>query len=164
MGQPGAGKTTLVVDLVRELCSAGLSVGTIKHSAHAHELDKPGKDSFRHREAGASPVAMMNRHMAAVYLPGSEGMTPDTLLAQFYTHLDLVLIEGWISGPYPKIEIWREVVGRPPLFKTVPGGIALAVDGPIPREIREAAVAKGLACFPRQDVPALAKLLLTIPS
>jgi molybdopterin-guanine dinucleotide biosynthesis protein B len=116
IGQPGSGKTTLVAEIVKALCRQNISVGTIKHSAHAHELDKPGKDSFVHRTAGAAPAAMMTRDMAALYLPRTPAMTPATLIEHYYTHLDIVLIEGWVSGPYDKIEVWRECVKRPFLF------------------------------------------------
>jgi molybdopterin-guanine dinucleotide biosynthesis adapter protein len=116
IGQPGSGKTALIVDLITEMVKTGITVGSFKHSSHAHELDKPGKDSFLHRQAGASPVAMMTRDMAAVYLPRPQGMTPSTLMEKYYTHLDIVLIEGWISKPYRKIEIWNKMLGKPPVF------------------------------------------------
>ena len=115
IGQPGAGKTTLVVDLIEALTSKGLSVGSIKHTAHSYELDKPGKDSHRHRVAGASPAAMVNGAMAAVYLPREEGKDPMDTLLELYKGLDLVIIEGWISGPYPKFEVWRKATERAPI-------------------------------------------------
>ncbi len=59
IGQPGSGKTTLIVDIIKELNKQNIKVGSMKHSAHVHELDKPGKDSFLHRQAGASPVSMI---------------------------------------------------------------------------------------------------------
>lgn len=87
IGQPGSGKTTLMVDIVKRLRWQNISVGTIKHSAHAHELDKPGKDSFLHRTAGAAPAATMTRDIAAVYLPRPPNMTPATLMEHYYAHL-----------------------------------------------------------------------------
>ncbi len=128
IGQPGSGKTTLTAEIVNELCQQNLSVGTIKHSAHAHELDKPGKDSFIHRISGACPASMMTRDMAAVYLPRSPEMTPSRLIEQYYAHLDIVLIEGWISGPYNKIEVWRECLNRPFLFPDVTCVKAIVTD------------------------------------
>lgn len=128
VGQPGAGKTTLIVDLVRELAARKLSVGTVKHSSHAHELDRPGKDSFLHRQAGAMPAAMMGRDMAAVYLQRDSAMTPATLIQTWYSHLDVVLIEGWISGPYDKIEVWRENLGKPLLFPDIRNVRAVVTD------------------------------------
>lgn len=117
IGQPGSGKTTLVAELVRYFSGKGLGVGTLKHSSHAYELDKPGKDSHVHRQAGASPAAMVNAKMAALYLPASDLTRPEKLIQTYYCHADLVLIEGWISGPYPKIEIWRQNLGTPPCLR-----------------------------------------------
>lgn len=116
IGQPGAGKTTLVARLVRHFTDKGLAVGTLKHSSHGHELDKPGKDSHIHRTAGACPAAMVTSSMAAIYLPASDKTRPDALINTYFQNLDLVLIEGWITGPWPKVEIWRQETGRPPLF------------------------------------------------
>jgi molybdopterin-guanine dinucleotide biosynthesis protein B len=128
IGQPGSGKTTLVAELVRYFTGKGLCVGTLKHSSHAYELDKPGKDSHVHRQAGACPAAMVNAKMAALYFPASDLTRPEKLIQTYYGHADLVLIEGWISGPYPKIEIWRQRVGKAPLFTDVENVCALVCD------------------------------------
>ena len=128
IGHPGSGKTTLVADLVREFCRQNVSVGTIKHSAHDHELDKPGKDSHVHRAAGAAPAAMMTLNLAAIYIPRSPGMSPATIIERYYSHVDVVLIEGWISGPFKKIEVWRKGVGRPFLFPGIANVKALVSD------------------------------------
>ena len=72
IGQASAGKTSLIVDIIKELNKQNLKVGSIKHSSHTHELDRPDKDSFQHRKAGASLVSMVNQEMTAVYLPGAQ--------------------------------------------------------------------------------------------
>ncbi|MBT3484065.1 MAG: molybdopterin-guanine dinucleotide biosynthesis protein B [Desulfobacula sp.] len=159
IGQPGSGKTTLVTDIVKELCRQNISVGTIKHSAHTHELDKPGKDSFLQRKAGAAPAAMMTRDMAAVYLSRSPGMTPATLIQSYYSHLDIVLIEGWISGPYDKIEVFRECVKRPFLFPDTSKVKALVTDDSLETKIIQQADAKKVICIKRS---ALADILAFI--
>lgn len=128
IGQPGSGKTTLVAALVRHFTGKGLCVGTLKHSSHAYELDKPGKDSHVHRQAGACPAAMVNAKMAALYFPASDLTRPEKLIQTYYDQADLVLVEGWISGPYPKIEIWRQCVGKTPLFAHVETVCALVCD------------------------------------
>ncbi len=130
IGQPGAGKTTLVAALVSHFTRDGLAVGTLKHSSHAYELDKPGKDSHVHRNAGAVPAAMVNSKMAALYLPASENTRPGNLIRTYYRHADIVLIEGWISGPYPKIEIWRQSIEKSPLYTNIKGVCALVCDTP----------------------------------
>ncbi|WDP90941.1 MAG: molybdopterin-guanine dinucleotide biosynthesis protein B [Desulfobacter sp.] len=157
IGQPGSGKTTLTAALVRHLTNQGLAVGTLKHSAHAHELDKPGKDSHVHRTAGAAPAAMVNATMAALYFPASDLTRPDRLIDTYYSHADIILIEGWLSGPYPKIEIWRRAVGRPPLFPDIPTVRAIATnDSPGGTDQR------GLVRLPLEPVAAIADYVLNI--
>ena len=160
VGQPGSGKTTLIVDIITEMIRAGVTVGSIKHTAHAYELDKPGKDSFRHRQAGAAPAAMMTRDMAAVYLPRTADMTPETLLEKFYAHLDVVLIEGWISGPFNKIEIWRKALEKPLLFPDVPGIKAIVSDDPLPHDTNKRATENHVSCFRRNAVSDIAAFII----
>lgn len=136
IGHPQSGKTTLVVDIVKELTDRGLAVGTIKHSAHSHELDKPGKDSHRHRTAGASPAAMVTKNLVAVYLPKMEEDDPAEILEGLYKNTDIVIIEGWISGPYDKIEVWRKEIGREPLFHEIEKVRAVATDNTVDTELR----------------------------
>lgn len=152
IGQPGTGKTTLIADVVKELAGRHLACGTIKHSSHTHELDRPGKDSFLHRKAGAAPVTMMTRDLAAVYMPRSPAMTPESIIKQFYAHLDIVLIEGWISGPYDKIEVCRDIISAPPLFPDVPGVRAIVSDTDLNPGVREMADARNISCFRRHHV------------
>jgi len=154
VGHAGCGKTTLIVDLIKALVKKNLRVGTLKHSAHIHELDRPGKDSFLHRTAGASPVAMVTGEMSAVYLPKGPDACPEMILETYYSKVDLVLIEGWISGPFQKIEVFREAVGRPPLFAGLRHMKALVSDDLIEET--------GLPVFPRPDVDSLADFLLTL--
>ena len=162
IGQPGAGKTTLVANLVRNLAEQGFSVGTLKHSSHAHELDKPGKDSHIHRTAGASPAAMVTSRMAAIYMPVSEDTAPDKLIETYYQHADIVLIEGWISGPYPKIEIWRAAVERPPLFVEVDGVAALATDDAFRSPEEKIAKEQNIILLNLEPVSAIADLVIDL--
>lgn len=159
IGQPAAGKTTLVADLVKNLTGRGVSVGTIKHTSHSHELDKPGKDTFIHRKAGAAPAAIITQDLCAVYMPRKKALTPEDLLNKFYAHLDMVLIEGWISGPYEKIEIWQEPLNKPPLFTGVSNVIAITSDTPLPTEVKQLADRTDISVFKRHPVAALADYL-----
>jgi molybdopterin-guanine dinucleotide biosynthesis protein B len=160
VGQPGSGKTTLIVDIVQELIKQNIKVGTMKHSAHVHELDKPGKDSFRHRKAGASLVSMITQEMTAVYLPMK--MTPQALLENYYSDIDIVLIEGWISGPYDKIEIWRNALRKPPLFTSISHVKAIVTDDILDPEILRQANTMKMSNFKRNEVTQLVSGILQI--
>ena len=160
IGQPGSGKTTLVAELVSALVDSGLRVGSIKHSAHAHELDKKGKDSYIHRVAGASPVTMMTRDLMAMYMPRSEKMPPQTIIERFYSDLDLVLIEGWIKGHYPKIEVFRPQVHTTPLFTTDVINVGAIVCDDLPEDVQSLAGDQGLSVFQRKNVPAIVDYIL----
>ena len=155
IGQPGSGKTTLIVDIIKELKKQDIKVGSLKHSAHVHELDKPGKDSFRHRKAGASPVSMITKEMTAVYLTKTPEMTPQALMEKYYSDIDIVLIEGWISGPYGKIEIWRKAVKKPPLFLNISHVKAIVSDDILDPEIMRQANARKIRCFKIDEVTQL---------
>ncbi len=128
VGRQGHGKTTLIEQLVAELTGRGVAVGTIKHSGHRHELDTPGKDSFRHRQAGAEPVAIVTTELIVVY---RRRRAEDDLLSQWlaeqYRDCALVLVEGHLEGPGPKVEIWRAAVGTEPIARERPGLIAAVV-------------------------------------
>ncbi|MCP4373782.1 MAG: molybdopterin-guanine dinucleotide biosynthesis protein B [Deltaproteobacteria bacterium] len=160
IGQPGSGKTTLIVDIIKELNKQNIKVGTMKHSAHVHELDKPGKDSFRHRKAGASIVSMITQEMTAVYLPVK--MTPQALLENYYSNLDIVLIEGWISGPYDKVEIWRKAVKKPPLFSSIKHVKAVVSDDIFDPELIRQANTRKIRCFKIDEVTQLVDGILNL--
>ena len=160
IGQPGAGKTTLMGELIAALTGIGLAVGSLKHSAHAHELDKPGKDSFIHREAGAVPAAMVTGKMAAIYLPKGPETNPRTLLENYFGHTDITLIEGWISGPHAKIEVWRSETGRDPLLMELSdeaGVKALVTDDALPDSVRRRMDALEILPISRQDLDGLVR-------
>ena len=155
IGQPASGKTTLIADIISELVKQKLKVGSLKHSSHSHELDKPGKDSFIHRKAGASIVSMLNQEMAAIYLPRTEDISPQSLLDKYYNDLDIVLIEGWISGPHQKIEIWRKSLEKPPLFPYINRVKAIVTDDSLDRESKKQAESRKIKIFKRDEVIAL---------
>lgn len=122
IGGKNHGKTTLVTELVQELTRQGLRVGTIKHTHHQHELDAPGKDSHRHREAGAAVVGILSRSMNAVFWPPAESADASREdryeeFASVFADCDLVLVEGDLKTDRPKVEVWRESQGAPPIAK-----------------------------------------------
>ena len=131
-GWSGSGKTTLIERLIPCLNRRGLSVSVIKHAHHGFDLDRPGKDSWRHREAGAQEVLMLSndRWVLMHELRGR----PEPDLAQqlaILSHCDLVLIEGFKAAPVPKIEVHRPDHGKPPLYPDNPHVVAIASNVPL---------------------------------
>lgn len=113
-GLSGAGKTTLMEALIAGLRQRGLRVSVIKHAHHRFDIDHPGKDSWRHRQAGAGEVLVANSHRLALmreYLQPQEP-TVDALLAEL-SPCDWVLVEGFKHGALPKLEVWRAEAARP---------------------------------------------------
>jgi molybdopterin-guanine dinucleotide biosynthesis protein MobB len=107
-GFKNAGKTTLVVDLVREMTRRGLRVATVKHAHHEFDIDHPGKDSFLHRQAGAAEVIVSSARRWAHISELNE--SPEPSLEELLAHLgdvDLVLIEGYKHGGHPRLEVRR---------------------------------------------------------
>ena len=117
VGRKNHGKTTLIVELVTFLKEQGYRVGTIKHTHHHHELDTPGKDSFRHREAGADVVGILSPGtQAAFWTPATT--TPETsydAFAPVFSDCDVVLVEGDAQASAPRIEVWRSEVDSSPI-------------------------------------------------
>jgi molybdopterin-guanine dinucleotide biosynthesis protein MobB len=133
VGWKNNGKTTLVVRLVEHLTGQGWRVSTVKHAHHEVELDQPGKDSFRHREAGATEVVIATaRRFAIIHELRSEPEPAlDALLARM-SPCDLVLVEGFKRFPHPKLEVHRRERGTPLLARDDPGIVAVASDEPLP--------------------------------
>ena len=128
-GYSGMGKTTLLERLVPELTARGLRVSLVKHSHKAIEIDRPGKDSFRLREAGCSEVLLMGGQRWALMheLRGAPEPTVEYLLSRLQV-CDLVLVEGFKQGDFPKLEVWRPSVGKPTLAPAWPGIVGIASD------------------------------------
>lgn len=129
-GWSGCGKTTLIVALIPRLRARGLTVSTLKHAHHDVDLDSPGKDTWRHREAGAREVILATgRRWALLHELREEPEPAVTELLACLRPVDLVLVEGWKSGAYPKLEIWRPVAeDQPPRFPDDPTIVAVACD------------------------------------
>jgi molybdopterin-guanine dinucleotide biosynthesis adapter protein len=152
LGRQNHGKTTLIVDMLAEFNRRGIKVGTIKHSSHSHELDIPGKDSHRHRIAGANPVAIITPDSAAVHWVGTDTETCARILPAF-ADCELVFVEGHLPLPGPRVEVWRASVGTVPLALEHPDIIALITDDAVPYP---------LTSWSRQDVSQLADRLLAL--
>lgn len=128
VGWSGSGKTTLITALLPILKARGLSVSTVKHAHHGFDMDRPGKDTFRHRAAGAHEVLVASTHRWALLheVDGPEPSLPD-LLARL-DPVDLILVEGFKTHPFPKLEVHRPALGRPPIWPTEPEVLAVAAD------------------------------------
>ena len=128
-GWSGAGKTTLLTRLIPLLREQGLSVSVIKHAHHNFDVDVPGKDSWRHRQAGAEEVLVSSANRWALMheLRGAREPHLPELLAKL-SRVDLVIVEGYKSEPHRKIEVHRADNGKPLLFPTDPGIVGVVSD------------------------------------
>lgn len=130
----GTGKTTLLTRLIPILRQHGYRVGLIKHSHHSFEIDKPGKDSFRLRAAGASPVMLISSKRRAIITELAVETEPhlaDQLCHIDQSELDIILVEGFKSEPFPKIELHRASLRQPLLYPDDTSIIAIASDAPL---------------------------------
>jgi molybdopterin-guanine dinucleotide biosynthesis protein B len=128
-GWSGAGKTTLIVRLIPELNRRGFSVSTVKHAHHDFDVDRPGKDSYAHRAAGAHEVLVASANRLALMreLRGTPEPSVADLL-RLIAPVDLVLLEGFKRDPLPKIEVYREANGKPPIYPQDDTIVALVGD------------------------------------
>jgi molybdopterin-guanine dinucleotide biosynthesis protein B len=152
-GWSGSGKTTLMAALIPELVSRGVTVSTIKHAHHAFDIDQPGKDSWRHRQAGAQEVMVASTHRWALLreLRGAAEPSLDELLERM-SPVDLILIEGFKRHPHPKIEVHRRALGKPLLHPDDPFVVAVAAD--------EASPEFTVPFLPLSDPAAIARFVL----
>lgn len=155
VGWKNSGKTTLTERLVSELTKRGYKVSTIKHAHHAFDIDKQGTDSFRHRAAGASEVAIVSASRWALMheLRGEDEPTLDEVLAQL-SPCDIVLVEGYKHGRHAKLEARRlDAKEHASLAANDPHVIAVAADHPVTGE--------ALPVFPLDDIEAIADFIET---
>jgi len=152
-GYSGSGKTTLLEKLIPCFVARGLRVSVIKHTHHGFDIDRPGKDSYRHREAGAGEVLLScgDRWALMHERRGGDDIGLDELLRRL-SPCDLVLIEGFKQEPVPKLEVHRRENGKPPLFPGRPDIVAVATDTLLDTP---------LPCLPLDDVERIADFVMT---
>ena len=157
VGPSGSGKTTLLRQLVPLLKGQGLRLGYLKHAHHTFDLDRPGKDSFEVRAAGADQTLLASAQRWALQVENqAPGADPDLdeMLARFESdRLDLVLAEGFKYACYPKIEVHRAAVGQRPLYPDDPAIIAVVTDANLVGDTHPPAL-------PLDDPPMIAAFLL----
>lgn len=132
IGRSGSGKTTLLSDLIPLLTGWGFSVSTIKHTHHDFDMDQPGKDSYRHREAGAREVLLTSAKRWALLheLQGAAEPPMEDLIRRM-SPVDILLVEGFKCHPYAKIEVHRPALGQPLMARGDDSIIAVASDGAV---------------------------------
>lgn len=153
-GFKNSGKTTLVEKLVSHLSQQGYRISTVKHAHHSFDIDHEGRDSFRHRKAGASEVAVISRERTAIIheLRGQEPPTLQEVLARLQP-CDLVIVEGYKRDSHDKIEVRNLALDHPRLAMEDPTVVAIAATG----AVEDA----GVPVFDRDDVAALAGFILS---
>jgi molybdopterin-guanine dinucleotide biosynthesis protein B len=133
-GWSGAGKTTLIAKLIPGILARGLKVSTVKHAHHGFDIDRPGKDSYEHRMAGATEVLVASdRRFALMHELRDEGEPRLLELLAKLAPVDLVIIEGYKRDPHPKLEVFRAGVGKPLIHPDDPHVVAIASDVPLPQ-------------------------------
>lgn len=137
-GWSGSGKTTLIEQVIAHLAAGGDRVSLVKHAHHDFDFDIPGKDSYRHRKAGAAEVLVTSAKRYAVIreLRGDPELSFEQSIAAL-SPCDLVLIEGFKRTPIPKLEIWRSEIGKPLLFPTDANIRGICTDDPLPLGLKE---------------------------
>ena len=150
VGRSNSGKTTLIERVIPELVRAGYKVATVKHAGHGFDLDTEGKDSWRHKHAGASGVVVLSKGSMAMFADVSDQMKVEEVRDRFLDgSYDLIIAEGWKNEGYPKIVIVREHVGE--IAISPEGVLAVVSDKPVDLDV---------PVFGLNDAPALAALIM----
>ena len=151
VGNSGSGKTTLIEKLTPEIIKRGLRVGTIKHDVHGFDMDKPGKDSWRHKQAGASTTIISSPSKIAMVMDVDYDHKPDELLPLF-PNVDIILTEGYKFENNPKLEIFRPEITKEPLCKDDEYLLALISDSQVNLDV---------PIFSTDDINGVAEFLIS---
>src|SRR5215210_8427655 len=150
VGRSNSGKTTLIERVIPELVLAGYKVATVKHAGHGFDLDTEGKDSWRHKRAGASSVIVLSKGSMAMFADVADQMHVEDVRDRFLDGTyDLIIAEGWKHEGYPKIVIIREQIGEVPV--SMEGLLAVVSDKPIELDV---------PLFQLDDIVGLAALIM----
>ena len=155
VGSSGSGKTTLIEALIPILRRDGLRIGTLKHTHHDVPFDIPGKDSWRHGQAGAEKTAIVSPFGLALFDHRVAPPGPEEIIEAHFRDMDLVLVEGYKWGSLPKIEVYRPAVADAPVCVGDPSLLALVTDDPAPVAVPRLAARdyEGVASFITEAVP-----------
>lgn len=150
VGFSGAGKTTLMVKLITEFKNRGTNVGSIKHDVHGFEMDQPGKDSWRHKQAGAATTIISSPHQVGMVKDVDHDHHPLELLPLLCC-MDIIFVEGFKRAGLPKIEVFRPENGKPPACRGDKHLLALVSD---------ALLDWGVPRFPTADISGIADFIV----
>jgi len=150
IGKPDSGKTTLLEKIIPELRRRGYRIGTIKHHVHAFEMDKPGKDTWRHKQAGANTVALSSPTGLGIIRDVPGDLAVEELIGRYFHDVDLVITEGYKRLALPKIEVYRQALHPEPLPDRDATWVALTSDVRLPGD---------LPCLALDDIQGLADFL-----
>jgi molybdopterin-guanine dinucleotide biosynthesis protein B len=155
VGSSGSGKTSLIAKLLPLLTDAGMRISTVKHAHHGFDIDRPGKDSYLHRQAGAKEVMIVSDERWALMREERDEKTTLPDLIRRMTPVDILLVEGFKHSALREIEVYRAGLGKPPLFPDIPQIIAVASD--------DGELVADRPCLALDDPQAIAQFILSLP-
>lgn len=135
VGKSDSGKTTLIEKMIGKLIERGYRVATIKHNLHGFDIDHEGKDSWRHKKAGARLTLLASPGRVAVIEDTGADLGIGELRDRYIDNVDIILTEGFKGNPYPKIEVSRSVMARELLSSKDDNLIAVASDSPVETDV-----------------------------
>jgi molybdopterin-guanine dinucleotide biosynthesis protein B len=152
VGYSGSGKTTFMEKLIPTLSKYGLNVATVKHDVHGFEMDKPGKDTWRHKKAGAVATIISSTSKIGLVMDSDHDHDPQELI-RFFPKVDIVLTEGYKKGPHPKLEIFRPSDAENKIPLCVDDAALLAI-------VSDRKVSRSIPCFGLDDFEGVAQYLI----
>jgi len=135
VSKKNSGKTTLLEKLIPALCQRGYRVGTIKHDHHGFEIDREGKDTWRHKQAGARTVVISSPRRIAMIKEVDEEVSLDRIVRHYFADMDLVITEGYKKERKPQIEVFRKKAHETPLHSKAAPGTLVAVVSDVPVDL-----------------------------
>jgi molybdopterin-guanine dinucleotide biosynthesis protein B len=152
ISKKNSGKTTLLEKLIPELKARGYRIGTLKHDTHGFEIDHKGKDTWRHKQAGAETVAISSPWKISVIKDVAEELDIDQIVSQYFSDVDIVITEGYKRASKPQIEVFRSAAHSSPLHTRDKKGYLTAV-------VSDINVDLGVPCFNINDVVSIADFI-----
>lgn len=150
VGASNSGKTTYLEKLIPELRRRGYQVGTLKHDVHGFQMDREGKDTWRHRKAGAQTIGIASPRSVATIRETAEEMPLGLIAGRYFWQEDILLTEGFKRSHYPKIEVFRSAIEAQPICGPQDNLVAVVTDDPVQVDV---------PIFSFNDVPGLADLI-----